>query len=98
MKTTINNSEKRLIHTMQLLGDDTRFKIFKLLMSDRELCVSEIASNLEISPSAVSQHFKNFEMLGLVEKHRYGQKICYGLKQEDLLINDLKRLTKEEYK
>ena len=95
MNMTITDKEKRLVHAMQLLGDSTRYKIFKLMLSDRELCVSEIAESLNISPSAVSQHFRNFEMLDLVDKHRYGQKICYALKKDDMLVNDLKKISKE---
>jgi DNA-binding transcriptional ArsR family regulator len=96
MQQTITDKEQRLIHAMQLLGDTTRYKIFKLMLSDREMCVSEIADSLNISPSAVSQHFRNFEMLGLVDKHRYGQKICYALKKDDVLVNDLKIISKEK--
>lgn len=97
MKTATNNlsqTEQRLVHAMQLLGDPTRFKMFKLLISDQEMCVSEIASELNISSSAVSQHFRNFEMLGLVEKERMGQKICYVLNQDDQLVQELKEVTK----
>ena len=70
------------------------FKIFKLLSSDEELCVSEIASRLNICASAVSQHFRNFEMIGLVEKERMGQKICYVLNNQDSLVQELKEITK----
>ena len=93
MSTAITDKENRLIHAMQLLGDSTRYKIFKLMLSDREMCVSEIADSLDISASAVSQHFRNFEMLGLVDKQRYGQKICYALKKGDVLVDDLKKLS-----
>lgn len=95
MESTITQKEERLIHAMQLLGDSTRYKIFKLMQSDKEYCVSEIASKLQISSSAVSQHFRNFEMLGLVRKQRYGQKICYALKADDQLVENLKHLSKE---
>lgn len=95
MNATISNSEKRLVHAMQLLGDSTRYKMFKILMSDNEFCVGEIASKLNISSSAVSQHFRSFEMLDLVEKNRHGQRICYMLKTDDQLVKDLKKLTKE---
>ena len=90
---TLATEEKRLIHTMQLLGDKTRYAIFKLLASEEELCVSEIANRLNISPSAVSQHFRNFEILRLVEKERMGQKICYVLNEKDSLVKELKELT-----
>lgn len=92
-KPSLDTSEKRIVHTMQLLGDSTRFKMFKLLSSNQELCVSEMAEQLHISSSAVSQHFRNFEMLGLVTKERTGQKICYIL-TEDPLVNELKQLTR----
>jgi predicted transcriptional regulator len=81
--------EERMIYAMQLLGDKTRFKIFKLLISDRNLCVTDIAAELGITVSAVSQHFRNLELVGLVNKERVGQKICYMLKREDLLVKEL---------
>ena len=56
--------------------------------------MSEIASRLNISASAVSQHFRNFEMIGLVEKERMGQKICYVLNNQDSLVQELKEITK----
>jgi DNA-binding transcriptional ArsR family regulator len=92
---TLDQSEKRIVHALQLLGDPTRFKIFKLLSSDEELCVSEIANRLDISPSAVSQHFRNFEMIGLVSKDRKGQKICYSLSHSDPLVRELRIITKQ---
>lgn len=91
--TELEINEKRLVRVLQLLGDETRFKMFKLLVSDSELCVSEIAKQLRITPSAVSQHFKNFELLGLVKKERDGQRICYTLQRNDPLLNDLESIT-----
>ena len=91
--TSLSTNEQRLVHAMQLLGDSTRFKMFKLLTEDSDMCVSEIASKLDISSSAVSQHFRNFEMLGLVEKERMGQKICYVLNEDDQLVKELKNIT-----
>ncbi|MEP7205135.1 MAG: metalloregulator ArsR/SmtB family transcription factor, partial [Candidatus Saccharibacteria bacterium] len=85
----ISKDEERLIYAMQLLGDKTRFKIFKLLLNQDEMCVTDIAHQLGISVSAVSQHFRNFELVGLVDKERMGQKICYILKTEDSLVKEL---------
>ncbi len=92
---SLSLNEKRVVYALQLLGDTTRFKIFKLLSSDQELCVSEIAGRLDISPSAVSQHFRNFEMIGLVSKDRRGQKICYTLNHNDPLVRELRVITKQ---
>jgi|GEM_PF-655312 ArsR family transcriptional regulator len=86
---TLTREEERTVFALQLLGDKTRFKLFKLLLSDNELCVTEIAEELGVTPSAVSQHFKNFELLGLVDKERVGQRMCYLLRNE-ALTNQLK--------
>ena len=94
--TKLTRDEERFVYVMQQLGDKTRYKIFKLLMERREMCVSEIASKVGISTSAVSQHFRNFEMIGLVGKERYGQKICYVLNEDDSLVNRLTCIAKEE--
>lgn len=91
---TLSRRDERLIFIMQLLGDKTRYKIFKLLLADNELCVSQIADQLNISVSAVSQHFRNFEQLGLVDKRRMGQKICYVL-HDDELVSELIQLSKQ---
>jgi len=84
------------VHIMQLLGDKTRYKIFKLLMTNEEMCVSDIAHKLNISVSAVSQHFRNFEIIGLVDKDRMGQKICYSIRTDDEFIRQLAKITKGE--
>jgi DNA-binding transcriptional ArsR family regulator len=89
----ISTEEERLIFVMQLLGDKTRYKIFKLLASQREMCVSEIAQELDITVSAVSQQLRNFELLGLVDKERMGQKICYAIKPNDHWVRRLTELT-----
>lgn len=92
---TLTAAEKRLVYAMQLLGDKTRFKIFKLLMTKKDLCVSEIAAELGITLPAVSQHFRSFEMIGLVDKERVGQKVCYMLKNDDLLVKELMHVAGE---
>lgn len=93
-QATLTRDEERIIFAMQLLGDRTRYKLFKLLLADEELCVSEIAEHLGVSASAVSQHIRNFELIGLVDKERTGQKICYLLRDETL-VRQLKTLVTE---
>jgi ArsR family transcriptional regulator, arsenate/arsenite/antimonite-responsive transcriptional repressor len=87
-RSTLSGSEERLVQALQLLGDKTRFRIFKLLMSKKKLCVSEIADELGVTLSAVSQHFRQFELVGLVDSDRIGQRICYKLDNNDL-VQDL---------
>lgn len=85
----LSRRDQQLVYAMQTLGDKTRFKIFKILMSGKEMCVTEIAEALHISTPAVSQHFRTFELVGLVNKDRMGQKVCYMLKGDDSLVKKL---------
>lgn len=91
----IGNKEERLIQAMQLLGDSTRYKMFKLLTENEEMCVSDIADTLGVSVSAISQHFRQFELVGLVNKERMGQKICYVLDDDKQLVKDLAAIVKQ---
>lgn len=91
--TKLNKNDERIIHILQALGDASRYKMFKIMLEKKQLCVSEIASKLNISVPAVSQHFRTFELVGIVEKERMGQKICYQLKDDDQLIKQLIKLS-----
>jgi ArsR family transcriptional regulator, arsenate/arsenite/antimonite-responsive transcriptional repressor len=94
--TELSSHEVRLVNAMQALGDKTRFKMFKILQSSRKMCVSEIARELNVSTPAISQHFRIFELVGLVDKQRQGHKICYVLKNEDQLIQRLSKIMNKE--
>ena len=96
--TKLSKDEERLVNALHLLGDQTRFKIFKLIMDGGELCVSDIAARLNISASAVSQHFRSFELVGLVERQRKGLRICYALKQRDAFAHKLASLVMQSNK
>lgn len=97
-KLELTVAEERLVRAMQILGDQTRFKIFKLIMDNSDLCVSDMAQKLNITLSAVSQHLRHFQMAGLVDKQRTGQKICYVLKNDDELVHELVALTMKKIK
>lgn len=88
-RTKLSRQEEKLVSAMQALGDKTRFKMVKLMLADKQLCVSEIAEVLRISTPAVSQHFRILELTGLVDKERDGRRICYTLRQDNPLINEL---------
>lgn len=91
MQTT---TQRSLSQVFQALGDESRFRIVNLLRQDRELCVSEVASEIGITTAAISQHMKTLEKAGLVAPERNGQKICYRLKAEDKVNRQLFKLIK----
>jgi DNA-binding transcriptional ArsR family regulator len=56
---------------LSVLGDETRYKIFKLLLKD-EYCVGGLAKTLKISDSAVSQHVKILKDYDIVVGRKVG--------------------------
>jgi DNA-binding transcriptional ArsR family regulator len=54
------------------LGDDTRWRILRLVM-DRALCVCELADILEMPQSSVSSHVQIIRKAGLLESERCGK-------------------------
>lgn len=65
--------------TFNALGDKTRFRLFQLLSEKKEICVSQLATELGITPACVSQHMKLLAEAGLVDRVREGQRVCYQI-------------------
>lgn len=76
------------------LGDPCRFRIFKLLMEHHDICVTDVAHVLDITVSAASQQLRVLEMLGLVERMRMGQMVCYELKKDHPTVKQLVQFIK----
>ncbi len=91
----ISPKETQLIKAMHLLGDPTRYKMFNMLMVKDGMCVTDIAEQLDVTLSAISQHFHQLELVGLVGKERMGQKVCYVLNDNDDLVRDLVAMLKK---
>lgn len=71
--------EQNLINLFRTLSDRTRLTIFKILLRNKEICVSDITKYSSVSLSAVSHQLKKLELQGFVKTHRKGQTICYYL-------------------
>ena len=83
IKKTLQNENSSLSAVFAVLGDNARYKIIELLSRNSKLCVTDLASILDMSLSCVSQHLRILEMSGLVAKEREGQKICYTYSPRD---------------
>jgi ArsR family transcriptional regulator, arsenate/arsenite/antimonite-responsive transcriptional repressor len=69
------------------LGDETRLHLVALLARQepgRALCVGRLARELEVTPSAVSQHLRVLKDLGLLRRERRGYRLHYFLDPERL--------------
>lgn len=64
------------------LSDQGRFRIFKLLLGHHDLCVTDVAGIFGITISAASQQLKILERVGLVQRMRMGQMVCYEIKND----------------
>lgn len=62
-----------------LLAGETRLKIIALLGGSGEMCVCDLASVLEMTPAAVSQHLSRLRSGRLVQSRRDGMTIYYRI-------------------
>jgi DNA-binding transcriptional ArsR family regulator len=60
-----------------LLAGETRLKILAVLRHSGELCVCDLATVLEMTPAAVSQHLSRLRAGGLVQARRDGMSTFY---------------------
>lgn len=60
-----------------LLSSETRVRILRLLAVTGELCVCDLATILEMTPAAISQHLSRLRAGRLVTSRRAGMTIYY---------------------
>lgn len=77
-----------------LLSDPTRTSIISILNSKKDICVTDLSKKADLSLSATSHQLKKLELLGLVEKCRKGQEICYCLNRKSGLTKKILNLLK----
>jgi len=70
---------RRMADHYSLLAGETRLKIIMLLTGSGELCVCDLASVLEMTPAAVSQHLSRLRSGRLVHSRRDGMTIYYRM-------------------
>jgi DNA-binding transcriptional ArsR family regulator len=70
---------RRTSEHFALLAGETRLKILHLLGDCGELCVCDLATILEMTPAAVSQHLSRLRSGRLVGSRRDGMTIYYRL-------------------
>ena len=83
------NTSARLADLFSALSDPTRLRIISVLM-EAELNVGEIASQLEMTESAVSHQLRGLRQLRLVRSRKNGRQVYYAL--DDDHVEKLYRL------
>jgi len=82
IKTEIKKSGGQFPLIFEALGDQGRFLVFKFLIKHHDFCVTDIAKVFNITISAVSQQLKILERVGLVQRIRKGQMVCYEVRND----------------
>ncbi|MDD2431086.1 MAG: metalloregulator ArsR/SmtB family transcription factor [Firmicutes bacterium] len=83
-----------LAEIFKILGDETRVKILYIL-SQKELCVCDIADILGMNMPAVSNHLRILRALRLVNYRKQGRSVYYSL--DDNHIVDLINIAREHF-
>ena len=91
-KKKLEGSEDHLAFIFEALSNSARLKIFRLLLRQKDICVTDVARILGVSVPADSYQFHIIELVGLVEKERMGKMICYKLKKEDPMVRKIMRI------
>ncbi len=78
-----------LAELFKMFGDSTRIKIISAL-TDRELCVGDIAAALDMGQSAISHQLRLLRQSGLVRCKRQGKTMLYAL--ADSHVQDIYRI------
>jgi len=73
----------RLARMFKIMSVDTRLRMIQLLKR-RCLCVNALASSLEITPAAVSQHLRVLRDAGIVRADRRGYFVHYCIDKKTL--------------
>ena len=74
--------KETLIHIAELFkgfADPTRVHILCLLLTQEELCVTEIAESAGVSQSAISHQLRLLKQMHLIKSRREGKNIHYSL-------------------
>lgn len=81
-----------LLDILNIVGENTRFKIIFLLKEYKKLCIRDLSLILDLSHSAISHQVKILQRAGLIKKKREGQKIACTLVPSKLISDLLKNL------
>ena len=60
-------------------ADPTRVHILSLLLTEEELCVTDIAERVELTQSAISHQLRLLKEMHLIRFRREGKNILYSL-------------------
>lgn len=79
-----NETARQLAETFKILGDQTRINILNLL-TQREMCVCDIAETLQMGQSAISHQLRVLRSARLVKFRKDGKEAWYSLDDDHVV-------------
>jgi len=78
-----DNELETLASFFSLFSDPTRLKIINAL-SDKEMCVCDLANLLKIKQPSISQHLKSLWQGKIIKRKKDGQHVFYSLDDDHI--------------
>jgi DNA-binding transcriptional ArsR family regulator len=84
------------LELLNALSDVTRQEILKVVTSQREICVNDIAGNFNLSRPTISHHLNLMRRVKLLNSRKEGKEIYYSfnkayvIKMLESFLNELK--------
>lgn len=80
----------RIATAFDALGEPNRCLIFRALLKESNVSVSQLASAVGISVSLASQHLKVLLQAELVKREKNGKNVYYVVNSKDALVGALR--------
>jgi DNA-binding transcriptional ArsR family regulator len=82
---------------LRCICDETRFRILEILQEKKEMCVSDLVSELKRDQPLVSHHLRALKQCGIVRVREKGKMAMYSIANTDMsrLINDITTASKK---
>ena len=81
--------DKSLPMIFGALSDTSRLRILRVLLKNKDVCVSDMANILGVSVPAASHQLSVLETAGLVERLRKGKMTCFKIPVEDKTVKSI---------
>lgn len=97
-RAIFNKTDISMAAAFKVLSDVKRYRIFRILVEEPKLTVSDIAQLLNISLPLTSQHLKILAFANLLQKERAGKKVFTKLERNNPFVQVVVKAIKEVVK
>jgi len=80
---------KELVKAFKALSDETRLRIYKLILDNPDICVCEIETTLKMTQTRISRNLGTLKNAGLVDARRDGIWMHYTALKNEACCTDI---------